>query len=130
MATLFTQIIRGDIPAERLVEDDRFLAFLDIRPIRPGHTLVVPKQEVDYLFDLDDATLGGLLPFARQLARPIERATGCTRVGIMVAGLEVPHCHVHLVPMDSVYDLDFGKASEASGDELAEMAERIRAELA
>ena len=129
MATLFTQIINGDIPAEKLVEDDRFLAFLDIRPIRPGHTLVVPKHEVDYLFDLDDATLGGLLPFARQLAKPIERATGCTRVGIMVAGLEVPHCHVHLVPMDSVFDLDFGKASEASGDDLAAMAEKIRAEL-
>jgi histidine triad (HIT) family protein len=129
LATIFTQIINGDIPAEKLVEDDRFLAFLDIRPIRPGHTLVVPKHEVDYLFDLDDATLGGLLPFARQLARPIERATGCTRVGVMVAGLEVPHCHVHLVPMDSVYDLDFGKASEASGDELAAIAAKIRAEL-
>jgi len=129
LATIFTQIINGDIPAEKLVEDDRFLAFLDIRPIRPGHTLVVPKHEVDYLFDLDDATLGGLLPFARQLARPIERATGCTRVGVMVAGLEVPHCHVHLVPMDSVFDLDFGKASEASGDELAAMAAKIRAEL-
>ena len=129
MATIFTQIINGDIPAEKLVEDDRFLAFLDIRPIRPGHTLVVPKHEVDYLFDLDDATLGGLLPFARQLAKPIERATGCARVGVMVAGLEVPHCHVHLVPMDSVFDLDFGKASEASGDELAAMAAKIRAEL-
>ena len=129
MATIFTKVINGEIPAEKLVEDDRFLAFLDIRPIRPGHTLVVPKHEVDYLFDLDDATLGGLLPFARQLARPIERATGCTRVGVMVAGLEVPHCHVHLVPMDSVYDLDFGKASEASGDALAAMAAKIRAEL-
>jgi len=129
LATLFTQIINGEIPAEKLVEDDRFLAFLDIRPIRPGHTLVVPKAEVDYLFDLDDDTLGGLLPFARQLARPIERATGCTRVGVMVAGLEVPHCHVHLVPMDSVFDLDFAKASEASGEELAAMAGRIRSEL-
>lgn len=129
MATIFTQIINGEIPAEKLLEDERFLAFLDVRPIRPGHTLVVPKQEVDYLFDLDDATMGGLLPFARQLARPIERATGCTRVGVMVAGLEVPHCHVHLVPMDSVYDLDFGKASEATADELAAMGEKIRTEL-
>ena len=129
MATLFTKVINGEIPAEKLVEDDRYLAFLDIRPIRPGHTLVVPKLDVDYLFDLDDDTLGGLLPFARQLARPIERATGCTRVGVMVAGLEVPHCHVHLVPMDSVFDLDFGKASEATGDELAAMAEKIRAEM-
>jgi histidine triad (HIT) family protein len=129
LATIFTQIINGDIPAEKLVEDERFLAFLDIRPIRPGHTLVVTKQEEDYLFDLDEATLGGLLPFARQLARPIERATGCSRVGVMVAGLEVPHCHVHLVPMDSVFDLDFGKASEASGDDLAAMAAKIRAEM-
>lgn len=129
MATLFTRIINGEISAEKLLEDERYLAFLDIRPIRPGHTLVVPKEEVDYLFDLDDPTLGGLLPFARQLARPIERATGCARVGVMVAGLEIPHCHVHLVPMDSVFDLDFAKASEASGEDLADMASRIRAEL-
>jgi len=129
MATIFTKVINGEIPAEKLVEDDHYLAFLDIRPIRPGHTLVVTKQETDYLFDLDDDTLGGLLPFARQLARPIERATGCQRVGIMVAGLEVPHCHVHLVPMDRISDLDFGKAAEATSDELAEMAGKIRAEL-
>jgi len=129
MATLFTRIIDGEIPAEKLLEDEHYLAFLDIRPIRPGHTLVVPKQEVDYLFDLDSPTLGGLLPFARQLARPIERATGCARVGVMVAGLEIPHCHVHLVPMDSVFDLDFAKASEAASEDLTEMAGRIRAEL-
>lgn len=129
MATIFTKIINGEIPAEKLVEDDHYLAFLDVRPIRPGHTLVVPKQETDYLFDLDDPTLSGLLPFARQLARPIERATGCTRVGLMVAGLEVPHCHVHLVPMDDIHDLSFAKAREASADELADMAAKIRREL-
>ncbi|MFP4560717.1 MAG: HIT family protein [Thiohalorhabdus sp.] len=129
MATIFTKIINGEVPAEKLAEDDRFLSFLDVRPIRPGHTLVVTKQETDYIFDLDDETLGGLLPFAKQLAGPIQRATGCNRVGIMVAGLEVPHCHVHLVPMDRISDLDFGKAKEATGDELAEMAARIRAEL-
>ena len=129
MATIFTKIINGEIPAEKLVEDDRYLSFLDVRPIRPGHTLVVTKQETDYIFDLDDESLGGLLPFARQLAAPIQRATGCTRVGIMVAGLEVPHCHVHLVPMDRISDLDFGKAREAAAGELADMAEKIRAEL-
>jgi len=129
MATIFTKIINGEIPAEKLVEDDRYLSFLDVRPIRPGHTLVVTKQETDYIFDLDDESLGGLLPFARQLAGPIQRATGCTRVGIMVAGLEVPHCHVHLVPMDRISDLDFGKAREAAAGELADMAEKIRAEL-
>ncbi len=129
MATLFTKIINDEIPAEKLLEDDHYLAFLDIRPIRSGHTLVVPKKEVDYLFDLDDPTLGGLLPFAKRLAHPIERATGCARVGVMVAGLEIPHCHIHLVPMDSVFDLDFAKASEASSEELVEMARRIRAEL-
>ncbi len=129
MATIFTRIINGEIPAEKLAEDDRFLAFLDIRPIRLGHTLVVPKKEVDYIFDLDDPTLSGLLPFARPLARPIERATGCTRVGLMVAGLEIPHCHLHLVPMDDIHDLSFAKAAEASAAEMAEMADRIRAEL-
>jgi histidine triad (HIT) family protein len=129
MATIFTKIINREIPGEILAEDDRFAAFLDVRPIRPGHTLVVTKEETDYLFDLDDATLGGLLPFAKQLTGPIERATGCTRVGVMVAGLEVPHCHVHLVPMDAIADLDFAKAAEASADELAAMATRIRAEM-
>ena len=129
MATIFTKIMNGEIPGEILAEDDHYCAFLDVRPIRPGHTLVVTKQETDYLFDLDDDTLGGLLPFAKQLAEPIRRATGCERVGIMVAGLEVPHCHVHLVPMDAISDLDFAKATEASGDELAAMAGKIRAEL-
>jgi histidine triad (HIT) family protein len=129
MATIFTQIINGEIPAEKLAEDERFLAFLDIRPIRPGHTLVVTKQETDYIFDLDDDTLGGLLPFAKQLSGPIQRATGCQRVGIMVAGLEVPHCHVHLVPMDAISDLNFAHSSEASAEELAETAARIRAEM-
>jgi len=129
MATIFTQIINGEIPGEILTQDDRFAALLDIRPIRPGHTLVVTKQETDYIFDVDDETLGGLLPFAKGLAGPIQRATGCTRVGIMVAGLEVPHCHVHLVPMDRISDLDFAKASEAGAAELSEMADKIRAEL-
>jgi histidine triad (HIT) family protein len=129
MATIFTQIINGEIPAEKLAEDERFLAFLDIRPIRPGHTLVVTKQETDYIFDLDDATLGGLLPFAKQLSGPIQRATGCQRVGIMVAGLEIPHCHVHLVPMDAISDLNFAHSAEASAEELADAAARIRAEM-
>ncbi|MFA9461384.1 HIT family protein [Thiohalorhabdus sp. Cl-TMA] len=129
MATIFTKIINGEIPAEKLTEDERFLAFLDVRPIRPGHTLVVTKQETDYIFDLDDETLGGLLPFAKQLTGPIQRATGCTRVGVMVAGLEVPHCHVHLVPMDRISDLDFGKAAEVPANELADMAGKIRAEM-
>ncbi|HKL78503.1 MAG TPA: HIT family protein [Gammaproteobacteria bacterium] len=129
MATIFTQIINGDIPGEILAENAHYCAFLDVRPIRPGHTLVVTKQETDYIFDLDDDTLGGLLPFAKQLSGPIQRATGCQRVGVMVAGLEVPHCHVHLVPMDRISDLDFAKASEAGGEELGEMAAKIRAEM-
>ena len=129
MSTLFTRIIRWEIPAHKLLEDDRYLAFLDIRPVRPGHTLVVPKIEHDYIFTLDDATLAGLLPFAKRIAPALERVTGCKRVGVMVAGLEVPHTHVHLIPMNALAELNFALAQDVGDAALAAMAEKIRAAL-
>ncbi|WP_308389737.1 HIT family protein [Acidithiobacillus sp. AMEEHan] len=129
MTTLFSKIIRGEIPAEKILEDDQYLAFLDIRPIRPGHTLVIPKIEHDYIFTLDDETLAGLLPFAKRIVPALERVTGCLRVGVMVAGLEVPHTHVHLIPMTAISDLNFALARESSATERAELGARIRAAL-
>lgn len=129
MSTIFTRIIRGEIPAQKLLEDERYLAFLDIRPAAAGHTLVIPKQEHDYIFTLDDETLAGLLPFAKRVVPALEQVTGCLRVGVMVAGLEVPHTHVHLIPMQAISDLNFARARQATPEELANMGERIRAAL-
>jgi histidine triad (HIT) family protein len=129
MASIFTRIINREIPAHILREDDDFLAFLDVRPIREGHTLVIPKTEVDDVFDLPESLLGELLPFARPVARAIQEVTQATRVGMAVVGLEVPHAHVHLVPIDGLHDLDFRRASPAEDEELAAAAERIRAAL-
>lgn len=129
MSTLFTRIIHGEIPAQKVLEDDRYLAFLDIRPIRPGHTLVIPKIEHDYLFTLDDETLAGLLPFAKRVVPALEQVTGCKRVGVMVAGLEVPHTHLHLVPMNVISDLNFAHAKEGTAEALAAMGDRVREAL-
>lgn len=130
MPSIFTRIIDGEIPSHRLREDDRFLAFLDIRPIRAGHALVIPKQEVDELFDLSDDLLGDLFVFAKPVAAAIKQVSGAARVGVAVVGVEVPHAHVHLVPLDDVNDIDFRRAQPADGDELAAMAERIRSAMA
>lgn len=129
MPSIFTRIVNREIPAHILREDDEFLAFLDVRPIRPGHSLVVPKQEIDDVFDLPEPLLSGLLVFARPLAHAIREVTGATRVGIAVLGLEVPHAHVHLVPIDELGDLDFRKAQSADDEQLAPLAERIRGAL-
>lgn len=129
MASIFSAIIAGDIPAHKLREDDRFLAFLDMRPIRAGHTLVIPKLEVDELFDLPPELLGDLFVFAQPVAGAIKAETGAARVGVAVVGLEVPHAHVHLVPLDEIDGLDFRRAQPADPDELARMAERLRARL-
>jgi histidine triad (HIT) family protein len=126
MASLFTKIIKGEIPCHKILEDDDYLAFLDIRPINPGHTLVIPKKEVNYIFDVDDALLSGLMLFAKRVANMIEKAVDCQRVGIMVAGLEVPHCHIHLVPIFKVTDLNFANAKETPADQLFATAEKIR----
>lgn len=130
MASIFTRIIEREIPAHILHEDERYLAFLDVRPIRAGHSLVIPKAEVDDLFDLDEPVMAGLLPFAQPVAKAIKQVTGATRVGMAVLGLEVPHAHIHLVPIDGLHDLDFRRAQPADDADLAAMAERIRAELA
>ncbi len=127
MASLFSKIIQGKIPAHKILEDDKFLAFLDIRPIKPGHTLVVPKQETDYIFELEDQLLAQILVFAKKAAMLIEKAVDCKRIGIVVAGLEVPHAHIHLIPINCLGDLNFANARPAEGRELTEMAEKIRA---
>jgi histidine triad (HIT) family protein len=106
MASIFTRIIAGEIPSYKVAEDDRFYAFLDINPKQPGHTLVVPKQETDYLFDLDPDQLGDLFRFAQRVARAIAKAIPCKRVGVGVLGLEVPHAHIHLIPMQSERDMN------------------------
>jgi histidine triad (HIT) family protein len=107
MATIFTRIINGEIPCHRITEDDRYLAFLDINPLKAGHTLVVPKKETDYLFDMDDDDLAGIVLFSRKVAAAIRIAYPCNRIGLAVLGLEVPHAHIHLVPMDSMEDVNF-----------------------
>jgi histidine triad (HIT) family protein len=127
VASIFTRIIEREIPAHILREDENYLAFLDVRPIRAGHSLVIPKAEVDDLFDLDESLMAGLLPFAQPVAKAIKQVTGATRVGLAVLGLEVPHAHIHLVPIDGLHDLDFRRARPADDAELAAMAERIRA---
>ena len=129
MSSLFTRIIRGEIPCAKLYEDDAFFAFLDIRPIRTGHALLIPKLEVDYLFDAPDAVLSRMLVVARPIAKAIEAEVPCERTGLMVAGLEVPHCHLHLVPMSGIGDLNFAHASPADPAELQALAARIRQHL-
>jgi histidine triad (HIT) family protein len=130
MASIFTRIIRGEIPCEKIAEDERFIAFLDIRPIAPGHTLVIPKEERDHLFDYDSNYLSQALPFAKPIAQAIQSVTGRSRVGLLVAGFEVPHAHIHLVPIDQEGDLSFAHAKPASKEDLVAMGKAIRAALA
>ena len=129
MPTIFTRIINGEIPCHKLLEDDRYLSFLDVRPINPGHALVIPKKEVDYIFDMEDPLLSGLMVFAKKAALAIQKEISCKKIGIMVAGLEVPHAHVHLVPIVDVHDLNFAKAKPMAQEELAKIAEKIRRHL-
>jgi histidine triad (HIT) family protein len=129
MPSIFTRIVNREIPAHILREDDDYLAFLDVRPIRAGHSLVIPKREIDDLFDLPDALLSGLLVFARPVAKAIQETTGARRVGVAVIGVEVPHAHIHLVPIEDIGGLDFRNAQPADDAELKETAERIRSAL-
>ena len=125
--SIFTKIIKGEIPCYKIAEDDRFIAFLDVFPIKKGHTLVVPKAQIDYLFDLDDSLLSDLMVFAKKVAQKMERAIPCERIGVAVIGLEVPHAHIHLVPLDTVGDIDFGQPKlQLSTEEMAEIADSIR----
>ena len=124
--TIFSKIIKGEIPSYKIVENDKFFAFLDIFPLRQGHTLVVPKTEVDNLFDLGDEYLSELLVFAQPIAKAIEKAFPCNRCGITVIGLEVPHAHVHLIPINNANDLNFTQHKpKASDDKLKEAQEKI-----
>ena len=107
MASIFTRIINGEIPCYKVAEDDRFMAFLDVRPLKPGHTLVVPKKEIDYIFDLDEETLAGMIVFARRVALAMKEVIDCRRIGVAVLGLEVPHAHIHLIPLTRETDLLF-----------------------
>ena len=128
MASIFTRIVNGEIPAHVIAEDDRFFAFLDIRPLNEGHTLVIPKKEVDYFFDLEDDLLSGIMPFAAKVAKAIKQVVPCHRVGVSVVGLEVPHAHVHLIPINEVADMSFARTPKSmSQDDLAVLAEKIRA---
>lgn len=127
MMTIFSKIVAGEIPCHRIAEDEQFLAFLDIFPLVPGHTLVIPKVEVDYIFDLPDDLLTGLHLFARDVARKVGAAMPCERVGMTVIGLEVPHAHIHLIPINGVADMNFERPKLTLGqDELVGIAEKIR----
>lgn len=126
MATIFTKIIKGEIPCYKIAEDENFFAFLDINPIQGGHTLVIPKVEDDYIFHLDDQTLGGLMIFAKKVALAIEKAIPCKRIAVAVMGLEVPHTHIHLIPIQSEGDLNFSKKKSFSTEEMNSFAEKIR----
>ncbi|MGB8492608.1 MAG: HIT family protein [Bacteroidales bacterium] len=126
MATIFTRIIKGEIPCYKIAEDERYFAFLDINPLRKGHTLVVTRKEEDYLFDLDDDTLAGLILFSKKVSKAIKSAIPCARVGVAVLGLEVPHVHIHLVPMDSMEDVNFRNPKlKLSPEEFRQIAEKI-----
>jgi histidine triad (HIT) family protein len=130
MPTIFTRIIRGEIPSYKIAEDERFLAFLDINPLRAGHTLVVPKQETDYIFDLGDDLLAEMIVFSKKVATAIREAIPCNRIGIAVLGLEIPHAHIHLVPMDSMEDINFRNPKlKFTPEEFKKIAEDIRTKV-
>lgn len=130
MATIFSRIASGEIPSYKVAETDRYFAFLDINPVQPGHVLVVPKKEVDYIFDLEDGEFAGLQLFAKKVARALKRAVPCRKVGVAVIGLEVPHAHIHLVPMSKEGDLDFTKKTTLPNTEMIAIAEAIANEYA
>ena len=125
MSTLFTKIIQGEIPSYKIAEDENFFAFLDVNPNAKGHTLVVPKKEVNKLFDLDEETYMGLMKFSRRIALAIEKAIPCKRIGVSVIGLEVPHVHVHLIPLQSMKNIDFKHKEHLEKAEFEAIAEKI-----
>lgn len=126
MASIFTKIVNGEIPAHKVAESELFLAFLDVNPLKAGHTLVIPKQEVDYIFDLDSDTYQHLWAFAKRVAAAVEKTVPCKRIGIAVIGLEVPHAHIHLVPLENIGDLDFSAPrAKLSQEEFKSLAATI-----
>jgi len=127
MASIFTKIISGEIPSYKIAENDKFLAFLDVFPLVHGHVLVVPKKEIDYIFDIDDTDLSEMLIFAKGVAKALKKSVECKRIGVAVIGLEVPHAHIHLVPMNTANDINFTQAKiKPSPEELSLMADKIR----
>lgn len=129
MATIFTKIINGEIPCYKIAEDENFLAFLDINPNTKGHTLCVPKQEVNKLFDLEEDTYQGLMMFSRKVAKALEKTVPCERIGIAVIGLEVPHVHVHLIPINEMKDMTFQHKTVISAEEMTTLAKKIQENL-
>ena len=126
--SIFTRIIKGEIPSFKIAENENFLAFLDVMPLRIGHTLVIPKKQVDYIYDLNDDILSDLFVFSKQVALKIESKINCKRIGVSVIGLEVPHAHIHLIPINSVADIDFSQPKlKLTNDELLEVANKINA---
>lgn len=126
MASIFSRIVAGEIPCYKVAEDDKYFAFLDINPLAKGHTLVIPKQEVDYYFDLDDETLAGMTIFAKRVAHKIKEQTGCKKVAMVVLGLEVAHAHIHLIPMNNENDVDFRREKlKLSPEEFAKIASSL-----
>lgn len=127
MPTLFSRIIQGEIPCYKIAEDEKYYAFLDIHPLTKGHTLVVPKQETDYIFDLDNETLAGLMLFAKKIAMKIKQKVACKRVAIVVLGMEVPHVHIHLIPINSEDDVDFHRTKlQLTPDEFIEIQSKLK----
>ncbi|WP_194776175.1 HIT family protein [Pararhodonellum marinum] len=130
MASIFTKIINREIPGHIIAEDEDYIAFLDIMPLVMGHVLVVPKKEIDYIFDMDEKTLAGLHVFSQKVAKAIDKTIPCTRVGVAVIGLEVPHVHVHLIPLRTMDDINFTRPKlKPSSEDLAKTAEKIKAAL-
>ncbi|MGM0565637.1 MAG: HIT family protein [Bacteroidota bacterium] len=130
MSSIFSKIVSGEIPSYKIAEDDKFLAFLDINPLAKGHTLVIPKKEVDYLFDIEDDLLGEMMVFSKKVARAIDAVIPCERVGMTVIGLEVPHAHIHLIPINSIYDMDFKQPKKKfSEEEFADTATAIQGKV-
>lgn len=130
MATIFTKIVRGEIPSYKIAEDERYYAFLDINPLAKGHTLVIPKQEIDYIFDLDAELLGGMMVFAQKVAKALKQTVPCNRVGVAVLGLEVPHAHIHLIPLNRESDINFSNPKlKLTVEEFETLANEIRNHL-
>lgn len=130
MPSIFSRIINGEIPSYKIAEDERFYAFLDINPLAKGHTLVIPKKEIDYIFDIAEIDLGDMMVFAGKVAKAIQKVVPCTRIGVTVIGLEVPHAHIHLIPINSIYDMDFSKPKiKLSAEEFEELQKAIVAKI-
>ena len=130
MASIFSKIIAGDIPCYKIAEDEHFFAFLDIHPLMPGHTLVIPRKETDYLFDIDDQELADMMVFAKKIALALKNAIACKRIGLAVVGMEVPHAHIHLIPINKETDMLFSKPKlNPTADEMRALAEKINKSL-